>query len=128
MTFYVTAIFDKPLDSAPPISCIYLNIDDKVVCATWDESLQERDPELPNTYNYRLRGICLDDDYAIGYFDDKTPVISVNEVCFDEDPVWDSFSQDNLPVLTEFHVEIIDIQKLIPLPVYSERQNQTQLL
>ena len=87
MIFYLSIKTDKRLTHVPHIDSIYLNIDGKSVCCTWDET----DAGINNQYiTYRFKGIYFDDKYANGYLKEIKSV-TIDEINWQEDDNFENF-------------------------------------
>jgi len=129
MIFYVNLTFTAPLPYAPSISSIWLDINGKEYCATWDEASYGPDKEQTN-FEYRLKGVSFFDsetekeDYANDFFHadnmPEKPIVKVTDVRFDDDEVWEQFEEEEIPVIEEMKLVIWDNEVKIPVPSYTE--------
>ena len=127
MIIYADITFTKPLESAPPVSSIWLVIDGTEYCATWDETDMGTDNEEENTYCYRFKGVLFDNECANGFFkSNPTPDIKITAICFDEDEVWDIFEKNDeaCPQIVCARAMVHDDDIEIDIPDYTELKEQ----
>lgn len=83
MIFYLYIKPDKQLTHIPHIDSIYLNINKKSVCCTWDET--DALIEDGDIY-YRFKGIYFDDKYANKFLNNiSSESIKIEEINWEED-------------------------------------------
>ena len=129
MIFNTELTFTKPLPHAPSIASIWLEINGKEYCATWDEASYGPNKEQCN-FEYRLKGISFFDsetekeDYANNFFHPnnmpKSPIIKITDVELEDDELWEQFDEEDMPAIADMSLVIWDNNISIPVPSYTE--------
>lgn len=90
MTFFLLLKTDKFLNYTPHLDSIYINIDGKSVCCTWDES----DAGIYQDHlTYRCKGVYFDDEYANGKLNKKS-IVKIEEINWQEDDNSEDFKYE----------------------------------